>query len=298
MMPEDLERERLHALLREAAERLRGNLGATDLLRRIDDELGVTREQGMAEVWKAFLVDHVRKVGKQLESDRRSLASCQRDMEPQPGEDPSYVRKLQKSTREVVPIYEDAVRKGEAKLARATRNLQLLEEDQGSVFLPLGTPVMIREIPPAQNGYPVPVPGTIAVVVGYDLGRDGPNTVALPVDGRDTGGRILRFDEESPVRYSMSADELEPIGPALLPGDVVNEAPGYRATHVRFDEDGEEEDRRTEMLIQAEGRFWRIAEINGVAECLGAYPDEASLSWLRPIPGEPDLAGDAPAPGR
>lgn len=260
-------------LLRDAATAIAHHAGGAvePILGRIMVALGETTEEEapvlvLASAWRSRLLKMLQEEQRALKSARDNLKRCLESKDDKDDEE---------SLNEIISIYKSETERYTASVSGIEEALRGLEEDPASLLLPIGTVVELPGHNRSRMATP-PVAGTRGVVVGYSIDHDCPLCVALPRDAHDIKGNVLEFNEERPHRFYHPRSELRQVGEAMLVGKGRTARMGYVPTHDRKDNKWQKD----EMLVEAEGRIWRVMEINGVPENLGSASAEEEYGWL------------------
>jgi hypothetical protein len=171
--------------------------------------------------------------------------------------------------------------------AALMKKLEVLESDPKSLFLPLGTVVRFTgnmgyetcdDFQPMRGAYPVD--GTPGVVVRLNSDSEWPITVAWRRKFKDTHGDVWTPSDDRFITHHFDLASLEVVEPGYLPNGDEMESFGYVATHHR--EPNSINERETEMVIEADGFFWRFIEYGNpkVLEAGSAHKDIAEMSWI------------------
>jgi hypothetical protein len=171
--------------------------------------------------------------------------------------------------------------------AALMKKLEVLESDPKSLFLPLGTVVRFTgeigyatsdDFQPMRGAYPVD--GTPGVVVRLNSDSEWPIAVAWRRKFKDAHGDVWTPSNDRFITHHFDLGSLEVVQPGYLPNGEEMESFGYVATHHR--ERDKVDGRETEMVIEADGFFWRFIEYGNpkVLEAGTAYKDISEMSWL------------------
>ena len=186
--------------------------------------------------------------------------------------------------------YAETLMACERHVAALKGKIERMERDPESCFLPIGAIVRFVGVPSYSDSTSLtdtrkdyPVAGSVGVVsrlngrneyfLGVTMRRE------FSVGWKDT----ITPTYERMVTYTVDPDMLEVVGYANLPDGSEYHGYGYVETHEREDEDEE----RQEMVLEADGFFWRFHDFGGEQgmEVLQAYEDIAEMSWLgEPLP--------------
>jgi len=182
--------------------------------------------------------------------------------------------------------------------------VERLETDPASMFLPIGTVVRFTDAPTYANslgysdvGKAYPVPGSIGVVTGLEHGAEWPINVSLRRPFKCGYGDQYEPDYDRVPTFRVDPDKVEVVEPGMLPGGRPCESYGYVATHART-EGSFVLDEKDEMIIEADGFFWRFAAFDdGRLEAMQAYERIEEMTWVAgPLEPEADEP-EAPSPG-
>jgi hypothetical protein len=275
-------------MLTAAAARIRGQHGTAPTLSDPDELPGGQVSAGSQQAnaafvsaftgrWSETLRHRHRHWGHELLCARSNLDRCRSGAAGGPEED-----EMRRLNAACIPIYSSKVAMLVALDRRIAETLAVMDRDPASLLLPVGTPVRLG-VPgldklasdDAISG--LPAAGSAGVVVGYDSTAEWPMRVALPRDTRDTGGNLAFPYHVGHLRlFRYAADELTVVGRGLLPGAGPNQTLGYVATHRH-----KNDQYFTEMLVEAEGRVWRLqVGHDGLPDLLSAADSEDEFPWL------------------
>lgn len=186
-----------------------------------------------------------------------------------------------------------------AHLDVLNRKMERLFSDPESMFLPLGTVVRFTgegqyELSTSytDNRKSYPVAGTIGVITG--LKREGEFSLGVSVrdEFRDGWGNTMYPDYESIPTYRVDPDMLEVLSYGTFPDGSECHSYGWTPTH---ETDDRRDDERREMIIEANGYFWRLHHFEGRGvECLMAHEDMTEYSWITGTIG--DFSASSPSP--
>jgi hypothetical protein len=173
--------------------------------------------------------------------------------------------------------HEAAIR---AKIAR-------LESNPEAEFLPIGTVVRFLDVPGYADGLSYvdgrksyPVQGSVGVVSGLKHTGEFPIAVSMLREYKDGWGQIGSGYEDSLPTYRVDRERVEVIGYGLLPNGEESKSYGYVPTHHRKQTSKYDSD--TEMILEADGHFWRFHDFGGTqgVEALQAYENLGLFSWV------------------
>lgn len=178
-----------------------------------------------------------------------------------------------------------------AVVARGEAVEKRLRDDPMGLLLPLGTTVRIRPFELQPGDWPVPVAGTIGVVVGYSTLFSRPNVVAFPQDVIETDGGKVLFDEDEANRYhqvNYLPEELETLSSGQLVDGTPVERPGWWPTHSHHERGSILYNES--MVVRAMGRLWRIQPCSELPECtqitLDTEEGRSRFNHLIPLDGQ------------
>ncbi|AOG03408.1 hypothetical protein [Bosea sp. RAC05] len=194
-----------------------------------------------------------------------------------------YIDDLTGPSGETLAAFSDHERHLRSKIAR-------LESEPLSMFLPLGTVVRFTDVPSHVNSLGIiqesndrayPVPGSIGVVTRLNHKGEYPISVTMRRPYKDGYGDRVVPDYDRMPTYFVDPQKVEVIGPGMLPGGRPCEAYGYVGTHHR--ESDTVSEREDEMIVEADGFFWRFHDFGGTQamEALQAYESIEEMSWVR-----------------
>lgn len=220
----------------------------------IADRIGKSHERHLAE-----LRSGLRRHERSQEIERRYLQSNPEDhsgLSEQDLEDIATSRRY--SSQKSATFARD--------IALAERVDEAWRNDPASLLLPLGTMVRARPIEMLPDDWPLPIPGTIGVVVGYSDMRSRPNVVAFMGRVEMTAYEAWHGDEDRAVHFNYLPDELEILGAgSIMDTDEPIDAPGWRPTHGH----GRKGDvlYTESMVVRSNGFLWRIQPCPELPEC-------------------------------
>jgi hypothetical protein len=195
---------------------------------------------------------------------------------------------------EFADIYERQIAESDEMLRRCgihraalKEKLEKIASDPKSLFLPLGTVVKFTgdmgyetsdQFPAMRGAYPID--GTPGVVIRLNSDSEWPIAVAFRRKFKDANGDTWTPSEDRLITHHFDLSSLEVVGPGFLPNGDEMEEFGYVATH-RVEEDSLNE-RGTEMIIEADGFFWRFIEYGDpkVLEAGTAHKHLNDFSWV------------------
>lgn len=165
--------------------------------------------------------------------------------------------------------------------------LETLARDPQSMFLPLGTIVRLT----GELGYETsdgshrirgayPADDTTGVVIRLNSESEWPIAVAFRKNFVDCHGDEWRPSDHRFHTHHFDISSLEVVGHGLLPNGEAYSGYGYVATHYADSDDSEERD--TEMVLEADGFYWRFTEYGNpkVLEATSAYEDIGQLDFM------------------
>lgn len=269
--PADEERQRARAdRLEREITALRDGIGA-------DDQRAEAGENAIALLTKGtvpFLAErilrshakHLEQLNGEIRRHERSQEAERRYLQSNP-EDHSD---LSEQDREDIATSRRYASQKSATLARdlalAERVQEAWRKDPASLLLPIGTMVRTRSIDMLPDDWPLPIPGTVGVVVGYSDMRSRPNVVAFMGKVEMTAYDAWHGDEDRAVYFNYLPDEIE----ILEAGSVVDtdepvDVPGWRPTHghgregaVLYSES---------MVVRSNGFLWRVQPCPDLPQC-------------------------------
>lgn len=284
---------RMQELLRAAAEKAseRHKYGVSPIFRTLLEAAGDAKDDKartgpMLMAWRSSLRRRVRELRSDVESKRDTVALYERLLSKAKDEEERSITQIDLEERRssLAAILID-LEKAEAALAQC-------DVDPLSNFLPIGTEVSVRKVE-AESINAIPVAGSRAVVVGYNIGSDRCNVLAFLQDTKDErGGVYSMFDEDDdpeereyrPAKFNYRRDEMDVVRYGVFVGGGENLVPGYHATHRHGDPDKPSILDGHNMLIESCGFTWRTQMINDVPENTQIHPDASYfLEWMRPI---------------
>lgn len=162
-----------------------------------------------------------------------------------------------------------------------------LENDPESCFLPIGTVVSFVGVPPYADGLALgddrnsyPVEGSVGVVTRIRQQGEYALGVSMRKPFRDGWNSECDPDYDWMPTYKVDRDMLDVVGYGLLPNGDEYRGYGFLATYAR--QDVADDDDRAEMVLEADGHFWRFHDFGGEQsiEALQAFDDLSEMSWL------------------
>jgi hypothetical protein len=202
---------------------------------------------------------------------------------------------------EYLPEAEEALPKIAAHKSALEEKLASLRRDPERCFLPLGTVVRFAERTYVEDSLELgdrrkdyPVPGSVGVVTGLNLEDEYFLRVTMRREFTDGWENARHPGPEQPPTFYIDPDMVEVIGYGSLPDGSEYTGYGFVQTH-----ESEDEDEEAEMILEADGFFWRLQDFGGTQgiECLGAYEDIAEMEWISgPVDQFRPLASRGPKP--
>lgn len=216
---------------------------------------------------------HLGELRSDLKRHERSLETERRYHESNP-EDRSA---LSAQELEDIATYETHQVRKSAMLARdlalAERVHETWRTDPSSLLLPIGTVVRTRAVEMLDDDWPIPVPGTVGVVVGYSDMRSRPNMVRFMGRVEMTAYEPWYGDVDRTVQYNYLPEELDILGKGtIVDTDETVDGPGWRPTHGHGRKDAI---LYTEsMVVRSGGFLWRVQPCPDLPECTQVTTDD------------------------
>jgi hypothetical protein len=192
--------------------------------------------------------------------------------------------------------HEGRVRLLQAHLEALRTKIDRLQEDPSSMFLSLGTVVRFTAAPthPLSSTYSepdldYPAAGSVGVVTGLKRSGQFPIAVSMRREFRTGYGDRCVPDGDRMPTFIVDPEKVEVVEYGTFPDGNPCLSYGYVATHGIADEWKKNRsgpgDRQDEMIIEADGFFWRLHDFGGMqgVEALRACGTLAEMPWV----GEP-----------
>jgi len=186
----------------------------------------------------------------------------------------------------------------DAHIAALRGKIERLETDPASMFLPLGAVVRFTDASTYDNslsfghnpGKQYPLAGSIGVVSRLNDKSEFPIAVSLRKPFKTGYGDEFEPDYDRFPTFNVDPDKVEFVEFGMLPGGQPCESYGYVPTHERTGRKIIASDRDDEMIVEADGFFWRFCHVGDTTvEAIQAYDRIEEMSWV----GEPlDLGND------
>jgi len=209
-----------------------------------------------------------------------------------------YIDEDSPEIEEKVAAYESHIEVLEARIAR-------LENAPTTMFLPLGTIVRFTDAKVHKSslmyGDPnqsYPVPGTVGVVTRLNHDMEYPIEVSVRREFKYVNGDTGYPQYDRFHKFGVDPDKIEVIGPGLLPDGTPCTAYGWLPTHMREQDSVLDKDEPHEMVIEADGFFWRFHEFHwGNTEVMQAFDSMEDMPWITgPLAGEEAEEQSVPGP--
>jgi hypothetical protein len=206
---------------------------------------------------------------------------------------------------EIIAYEEPAITLLQGHLDVLKAKMGRLDADPASMFLPLGTVVRFTDAGTYRlsgsfmdHSRSYPVPGSVGVVTGLKRNAEFPIAVSMRRPFKDGYGYAIDPQEDRMPTFLVDPEKVQVVAHGTFPDGSPCLSYGYIATHRIADEWKERysspRDRQNEMVIEADGFFWRLHDFGGKQsiECLQAYRRLEEMPWV----GEPIVA-DGPEAG-
>lgn len=247
--------------------------------------VGITPEQEAREdiVKAAELAGNAirKKLGEILSKRQREVDSVDRSRRMIANEADG---KYRKSLETDIDLKEEliALMSKHAKALQA--KLESLENAPERCFLPFGTVVRFVGVPDYVDSLGLiddrdqyPAAGMVGVVTRVGTHREYFMGVSMRRDFRTRDGSEWHPEYDRTITFFVDPDMIEVIEFAKLPNGEDYKGYGFVETHER-----EDDDKPLEMVLEADGFFWRFHDFGGMTgiEALQAFESMDEMSWI------------------